>query len=60
VKPPKTSTLAHALHGFFTDYLPQQRALSLTRCKVIATALNCYCSSPPGKAETPVNSRSNN
>jgi site-specific recombinase XerD len=28
VKPPKTSTLALALHGFFTDYLPRQRALS--------------------------------
>jgi integrase/recombinase XerD len=28
VKPFKTSTLALALHGFFTDYLPRQRALS--------------------------------
>lgn len=28
MKAPKTSTLALALHGFFTDYLPQQRALS--------------------------------
>ena len=25
----KTSTLAATLHGFFTDYLPRQRALSL-------------------------------
>jgi integrase/recombinase XerD len=29
VKAPPTSTLALALHGFFTDYLPRQRALSL-------------------------------
>jgi integrase/recombinase XerD len=28
VKPSKTSTLALALQGFFTDYLPRQRALS--------------------------------
>ena len=28
MKPSKTSTLALALQGFFTDYLPQQRALS--------------------------------
>lgn len=28
MKPCKTSTLALALHGFFTDYLPRQRALS--------------------------------
>jgi integrase/recombinase XerD len=29
MKPRKTSTLAATLHGFFTDYLPRQRALSL-------------------------------
>ena len=29
MKPRKTSTLADTLHGFFTDYLPRQRALSL-------------------------------
>jgi integrase/recombinase XerD len=28
VKSPQSSTLALALHGFFVDYLPQQRALS--------------------------------
>jgi site-specific recombinase XerD len=28
VKPPQTLTLALALQGFFTDYLPRQRALS--------------------------------
>jgi len=28
MKPPKTPALALALHGFFTDYLPRQRALS--------------------------------
>jgi site-specific recombinase XerD len=28
VKSPPSSTLARALHGFFVDYLPQQRALS--------------------------------
>jgi integrase/recombinase XerD len=28
VRPPQTLTLAVALQGFFTDYLPQQRALS--------------------------------
>jgi site-specific recombinase XerD len=28
VKPSKTSTLALTLHGFFTDHLPRQRALS--------------------------------
>ena len=29
MKPRKTSTLAATLHGFFTDYLLRQRALSL-------------------------------
>jgi site-specific recombinase XerC len=28
MNPRKTSTLAATLHGFFTDYLPRQRALS--------------------------------
>ena len=28
MKASKSSTLALALHGFFTDYLPRQRALS--------------------------------
>jgi site-specific recombinase XerD len=28
MKPPTTPALALALHGFFTDYLPRQRALS--------------------------------
>jgi len=28
MKPPEPSTVALALHGFFVDYLPQQRALS--------------------------------
>ena len=31
MKSRKTSTLAATLHGFFTDYLPHQRALSPLR-----------------------------
>ena len=28
MKPPVASVLSQALHGFFTDYLPRQRAMS--------------------------------
>lgn len=53
MKPPKTSTLAHALHGFFTDYLPQQRALSPHTLQSYRDSLKLLLQFAAGKSGDP-------
>jgi site-specific recombinase XerD len=53
VKSPKTSTLALALHGFFTDYLPRQRALSPHTLQSYRDSLKLLLQFAAGKKSDP-------
>ena len=53
MKPSKNSTLALALRGFFTDYLPQQRALSPHTLQSYRDSLKLLLQFTTGKKEDP-------
>ena len=53
MKPPKTLTLALALQGFFTDYLPRQRALSPQTLQSYRDSLKLLLQFVAGKSGDP-------
>lgn len=53
MKPPKSSTLALMLQGFFTDYLPRQRALSLHTLQSYRDSLKLLLQFAAGKKGDP-------
>jgi site-specific recombinase XerD len=53
MKTPPTSTLARALHDFFTDYLPRQRALSLQTLRSYRDSLKLWLQFAAGEKGDP-------
>ena len=53
MKSPQSSTLALALHGFFVDYLPQQRALSPHTLQSYRDSLKLLLRFTAGKKDDP-------